>query len=102
MATTRLVGKTQRRRARTEREQLARKNDRFMPVIKKVDDEELKASFKKKPAKAKKEEAPKTEETKEVKKAAPKKAETKKDDTPKAEKKAPAKKKAAPKAKKED
>ena len=60
MATTRLVGKTQRRRARTDREQLSRKNQAFMPVIKKVTVEELKATFKK-PAKAKKEAAPKAE-----------------------------------------
>ena len=66
MATTRLVGKTQRRRARTDREQLSRKNQAFMPVIKKVTVDELKANFKK-PAKAKKEEAPK-----ETKAAAPK------------------------------
>ena len=58
MATTRLIGKTQRRRARTEREQLSRKNQAFMPVIKKVTTEELKATFKNaKKVEAKKEEA---------------------------------------------
>lgn len=89
MATTTLAGKTQRKRARTDREQLSRKIQRFMPVIKKVDVEELKALFKSKPAKAKKEEAPKAEE---VKAEAPKKAAAKKETAPKAEKKAPAKK----------
>ena len=97
MATTRLKGKTQRRRARTEREHLSRKVQAFMPVIKKVDVEDLKASFKKtakketKKAEPKKEEvAPKAETTEKEKPA--KKAAAKKTEEPKAEKTAKAKK----------
>lgn len=72
MAATKLVGKTQRRRARTEREKLARKLQSFTPVIKKVNVEDLKAEFKTKPVKK---EEPKAA-NKEVK--AEKKATTKK------------------------
>ena len=63
MASTKLKGKTERRRSKVDRDQLSRKNQAFMPVIKKVDAEELKAAFKKpaKKAESKAEEAPKTE-----------------------------------------
>lgn len=58
MASTKLKGKTARAKSRVDREQLSRKNQAFMPVIKKVTAEELAAAFK--PAK------------KETKKAEPK------------------------------
>jgi len=46
MASTKLKGKTKRAKSRVDREQLSRKNQAFMPVIKKVTAEELAAEFK--------------------------------------------------------
>lgn len=103
MASTKLKGKTKRKKARVERDQLSRKNQAFMPVIKKVTVEELKAQFKPaKKAAPKAEAASKAEAAVEEKPKAAKKPAAKKESAPKAEAKPAAKKKAAPKAKKED
>ena len=89
MGVTRLKRKGRRNKQRAAERQNSIKQLTAKPVLKNVDKEELKASFKteepKKAAKARKEEAPKAE----AKKAAPK---AEKAEEPKAEKKAAAKK----------
>lgn len=91
MGVTRLKRKGRRNKQRAAERQNTIKQLTAKPVLKNIDKEELKASFKteepKKAAKAKKEEAPKAE----VKEEKAPKAE-KKESKPKAEKKAPAKK----------
>ena len=63
MGLVKMERKISRLRAKASRRRTDLKNQAFMPVIKKVDIEELKASFKKKPAKKA---APKKTEAKEV------------------------------------